>query len=86
MLKEEKDIIELREKIHKRNELVGPPNQLEVYPPGTKVPVVHGTKQLEDEQLALLNQKQEVIVVAPHSAKGVMLDTAPPKRNARATP
>lgn len=79
MLKEEKDIIELREKIHKRNELVGPPNQLEVYPPGTKVPVVHGTKQLEDEQLALLNQKQEVIVVAPHSAKGVMLDTAPPK-------
>lgn len=70
VLKEEKDIIELRQTIHTRNELGGPPNQLEVYPPGTKVPVVHGTRQLEDDQLALLSHTQELIVVAPHPAKG----------------
>jgi hypothetical protein len=61
----EKDIIELREIIYekRKDRLGGAAKDLEVYAPGTEVQIGHGSKQLEDKDLAtLINQKEHLIV------------------------
>ena len=68
----EKDVIELREAIFERRKdcLGGAPEDLEVYEPGTDVPVSDGKEQLTDDTLAaLFNQKQHLVVVGKSRGK-----------------